>query len=297
MATTQNVIDETLLEVLSGQREQRNRLTNAISDTDTTLQFDFQLDGIQQGATLTIGLEILTVWQVTAQSRTAIVQRGMSGSIAAAHTAGAVATVNARFPGWTVLGAVNNTLRSLSSPACGLYAMRDVLLTTDAVRVTYDLLAADQVLSIYDIAYDLVGTDRSWPTVKRYRLLRNMPAGDFTSGYALKIDEDMQPGRRLRVLYKAPFTELQSLDDDVELTTGLSATALDLLPLGAQMILMNRREAKRTFTEAQPDTRRATEVGVGSSTRAYGTLKIEWDRRVGEERARLQRQYPERRLV
>jgi hypothetical protein len=67
--------------------------------------------------------------------------------------------------------------------------------------------------------------------------------------------------------------------------------ATDIPPLGAEIQLTLPREIKRNFMESQPDPRKALEVLAGNVSNSVQALTILYNERVGEEAARLQRQY------
>ena len=68
------------------------------------------------------------------------------------------------------------------------------------------------------------------------------------------------PGLPLHIQFLAPFQPLVNLTDDLTTVAGLSPTMYDLPDLGASIKLMQPREVKRNFYEAQPDPRKAPEI-------------------------------------
>lgn len=296
MTTTDSLITECEGHLLSGDRDEQNRLTSTIGAGDDTLTFDFPLAGIQKGAYVCLDLEVMYVWSVNTTSRSATVQRAMLGSAAGSHSAGTVAYVNPLFSKWQMFKAINVEIQDLSSADNGLFAERAFTLTTQSVQKVYSVPLANTDLSdVLEIRWQETGPELLWPRVRRgeYQVIRdldNSTASD--TGLSLRIESSFTPGRNLIVRYAADFSTLASISDDVATTTGLSATMLDIPPLGAAARLMGVREAKRAFTERAVNSRRASEVPGGESARAAGVLLQLLNSRIKDEAARLRRRWP-----
>jgi hypothetical protein len=287
MTTTADLIEEALGDLRSGGREIYNELMSAVDETDTTLSFVQEISTIQQNAVIAIGLEEMLVWSTDPTAKTVVVKRGWGGTTPVAYAGGELVTVNPRFSQARTLRALNNELSALSGD---LYQVKTTPLVASAVAQTYALPAG--LLDVYDLYFDSVGPENYWPELSSWSVRRSQNLTDFPSGNALRLNQYLDPGRSIQVVYKAVFDPLEALDDDVLAVTGLPASAIDILPLGAQMRLMGVREAKRSFTEAQSDTRRAADVPAGSSTRSYSVLAQIRRERIGEERTKLLRLYP-----
>jgi len=297
VTSTQNLIDETKRLLLSGQREQLNKLAADTASGAVTLTFAYDLGGIQVGAYVQVGLEVFYVWAVNATAKTATVEPAQIGSVAAAHDQGDMVTVNPKFPDHAILRALNEDLFSLSSPTNGLYAIRGVDLDYVEGRSGYDLAGVTGLIDILEIRARRDSSTRDWPVVGNFTLSRDVDATDFPSGYALFLTEPGVGGTDLRVRYKATFGTLLTLVDDVEAVTGLPPSAHDLPPLGAALRLVYPREIKRSFTEAQPDPRRATEVAAGATIGSARGIAAQRETRIGEEYSRLWQQFPARQYL
>jgi hypothetical protein len=134
-------------------------------------------------------------------------------------------------------------------------------------------------------------TDKDYPVARKVKLVRDLPTDDFTSGFALKFEEQVRSGR-LRVVYKAPFTNVTTETQNLQNIASFPSTAEDILEMGAQIRLVSPREIKRNFTESQGDTRRADEVPAGAVSGSLANLLRMRRDRITAEAARLQRQYP-----
>ncbi|NCZ58011.1 MAG: hypothetical protein EBY75_06840, partial [Actinobacteria bacterium] len=130
-----------------------------------------------------------------------------------------------------------------------------------------------------------------YPVARKIRLVRDVPTDDFASGYAIRFDQAVFPGR-LRIVYKAPYSSAATEATDINTTCGVQETVTDIVALGAQIRLMSPREIKRNFTESQGDTRRADEVTMGGIANSTTNLiRLRRDR-IQAEAARLARAYP-----
>lgn len=290
MATlASDLVEETRSLLNSGSRPEINRLTTTLNTSIASVVVDFALGSIVAGSYIAIDLEIMYVWSSTGS--TATVQRGMLGSIPAAHTAGALIYVNPRWSAFTMLRAINEELASYSSPRWGLYQIKTVDLTYNSAQNGYDLTSVTDLIDVYSVESTgyVAGELES---VRNWRLVRNQSTGVFASGFGLVLYEGANPGRNIRVIYKAPFTALTALTSDVQTTAGFPATANDIPPLGAAARLVTAREVKRAFTDSQPESRTAAEVPPGTNRNAAAGLLQIRDARLHEEAARLNQRYP-----
>ncbi len=296
MSTADTLITETEGHLLSGNRDEQNRLSNNISPTDETATFDFTLAGIAEKSYVCIDLEVMYVWSANATSKTATVQRGALGSTPAAHSAGTVAYVNPLFSKWQIFKAINVEIEDMSSADNGLFAERSFELVTQPVQKIYTVPAANNdMMDVLEIRWQEVGPEKYFPKVPKgkYQIIRDMNNRDTNAtGLSLRMEYGFTPGRPLIVRYAAEFSPLVAITDDVEATTGLTATMFDIPPLGAAARLMGVREAKRATVERAVNSRRAAEVPGGEAARAAGVLLQLLQSRIKNEGARLRRRWP-----
>jgi hypothetical protein len=219
------------------------------------------------------------------------------GSFATTHTANGLINVNPRFPAVAIIKAINDDIDDLSAPTNGLFQMLELTTTFVPVVQGYDLagLDNDDVLEIWEVRGHEYGPANKYPVLpsSMWKLQRNADTQVFPSGLALTLDHGLYPGRPIRIQYKAPYsTPLANGADDVEAVTGLHSQAHDIPALGAPARLMQYRELKRSFSEAQGEPRRAQEVPVGASLTASKGLLQYRQNRIDAERSRLQKMYP-----
>jgi len=271
-------------------REERNTLAGAgVDNLGTTLTFSTALGGIVPQALIEIDSELCYVQAINPSGMSATVIRASEGSVAAAHASGATVTVNPRFPVFAIFTALNDVLRDVSGS--NFFQMKAVTIVFNASVFGYDLTDSD-VLDVYDVRIKRSGTTAMWDRVDNFTLHRNMDPAEFASTNALFLYQvPATNGQPLRVLYKAPFTQLTALTDDV-LLTGLGSTAYDLPPLGAAVRMLAGREVKRNFTENAAEARRATEVPPGAVLGSMRGLQVLFDTRFKSEVKSLLSQYP-----
>ena len=299
MSTLDEVIDQTLNDyLLTGQREPRNVLATTVNTTETSLGFDHSLRSIQEGAKVSIDFEDTYVISSDVGTKTATVIRGQFGTAGVAHTAGGTVWVNPKWSRAQCLRAVNAELRALSG--AGLYQMATVDLTFNSAIRGYDMtgVTPDDVVSIYEIMADYPGPQNAPVQIRSYRVVRDAQAADFASGIGIILNEAGHPGHTVRVTYRKRFTAVTSAEAATDLATaaGLDVEAHDLLSIGAAIRLHSGSEVRRSQLNAQPDTRRAEETPPGAVLQSSKGLIALRNQRLAEERARLARRYPVRKV-
>lgn len=288
MTTAGHLIDRVVSELLAGTVEERNKVAGSLDASQTTVTFQYGLGGLREQTVFEIGQEQFYIWSSNASSKTVEVERGFNGTSPSTHSANAVALVNPRFPRHRVMDQLNSELVDLSSPLNGLFQMKTVDLSYNGSDRMINMTGVGDMIDLYDVRYRYLNDD--YPVIRSVRLLRDMPTGDFASGYALAFDDYLRSGS-LRVSYKAPYSLFTSESSTVA-SVGGSDTLDDLLVIGAQMRMIAGREVKRNFTESQGDTRRAEEVPAGAVLNSMvGLQRLRRDR-IQAEAARLNRQYP-----
>jgi hypothetical protein len=290
MTTAQDLVWATKAHLLGNTREEQNVLASSYTAGGTTLTFVYPLASIASGANVEVDQEIFRVVSVSGLVATVI--GGQYGTTNVNHASGVPTTTNPRFPVSGILRDLNNTLSDLD--ANGLYREVSLNITFNPVISAYDLTGSDTVLDVLEVRYRITGPTKRNPVIRSWSLMRDMDTAIFPSGNALVIDSGGFPGLPLRVRYAAPFVQIASLSDDISTTVGLSYTAQDLPPMGAAIRQMLGRDIKRTFLEAQPDTRRAQEVPPGVAQGALTSLRREYQDGIEEERMRQLQRFPYR---
>lgn len=289
MTTTADLLEETRSHL--GQPETLNQIA-AIDATATTVTFLREPRGsVARGTLLSVGLEVMYVWDANTTALTAEVRRGHGGSMATAHAEGSLVRVGGPHTDYAIFRALNNELAALSG--AGIFAVRTLDLTASGSVRAYDL-AAD-VQGVLAVRVDYEGASNEWPEVQSWTWLPDMPTAEFTSGSALRLDAPVPDGRPLRVFYKAALGTLTTLADDVEAVTGLRPSAHDIPPLGAAWRLTAPQEIERNQTQRQGDSRRAEEVPPGAKLRSPLGVQQVRQSRIHEEINNQNREWPLRR--
>lgn len=289
MSTGTQVINRTVRQLLSGTVERRNKLASNLNATATSVVLSYDLDGIRAGTVFEIDSELFYVWEATTGTKTLVVERGFNGTTAATHTANSIVTVNPRFPRAQIFEALNDELADLSSPMHGLFQVKSF---DEDYNGSDMLINIPQVANIIDVlTVHIRHQSDEYFQVRKVKLVRDLPTDDFSSGYAIKFEQDVRQGR-LRIVYKAPFTALTSESQNLVTYAGLPATCEDIVNMGVQIRMMASREIKRNFTESQGDTRRPEEVPAGAVSNSITNLIRMRRDRITAEAHRLTRQYP-----
>ena len=289
MTTAATVIDRTLRQLLSGTVEPRNKLASSINSSATSVIATYALEGLRAGQVCEIDSELMYIWATDSATKTLTVERGFNGTTAASHTADAIITVSPRFPRSQVLEAVNDEIRDLSSPLNGLFQVKTLDIDYNGSDLMINLTGVTAIIDLLSVSVRYMVDD--YPVARKVRLVRDVPTDDFASGYALRFDQGVFPGR-LRIVYKAPYVTASTESSDINSTGGIQDTVTDIVAIGAQIRLMSPREMKRNFTESQGDTRRAAEVPAGAVASSITNLQRLRRDRIQAEAARLMRSYP-----
>ena len=306
-----DLIEKVYRRVMGGIRERAVQLFGDLDADDlTVILVGAQTSGITPGVILAVEMELLYVTGWNAATNTATIIRGYYGSSPANHNVNTVVYINPRYSRYDIGVAINDDLRSLSSPTNGLFRVGVATLTYNPVFAGYDLGALpDDFIDIIEVRYRIAPPYRTFPPIRKWKVLRGIPDPVFPSGKGLVMYEPGWPGLPIYVMYSAPFLKLVDTGDSVLQTPGtndeaaphngyttqtvanLTPTMIDLPVLGAEIDLTLPREISRNFMESQPDPRKATDVPAGSIANSVNALQMRRQARITEEADRLVRQY------
>lgn len=282
---------------MSGAREQIVQLTLPYTANGPTLQIAGGFTGaVQNGAILSCDLELFLVTAVTSSGAISVVP-GYLGSTPANHITNSLVYVNPRFSYFDIQVAINDDLLDLSSSTNGLGQITFVDQTFNPTFMGYDLGSQFDAISsrVLEVSYQIAPPVRSYPLIRRgmWRVVRNAnQPSTFPSGNGLIIYADAYPGLPIHIQFLAPFQPLVNLTDDLTTVAGLSPTMYDLPDLGAAIKLMQPREVKRNFFEAQPDPRKATEIPPQAVANSSAKLEQQRIARINAEADRIMSAYP-----
>jgi hypothetical protein len=206
-------------------------LAGAVDADDTSVTVGQQARHQGVGSVLSVGLEMMLVTGVSGAQLTVI--RGHEGTEAAAHAAGAIVEVDSR-----VSKALLFDYLQVEVAAWGdrIWRPRDAALAGSALERLYDLPDAARVIYLLEARQApetrATGSWRSWPTITA-KLLREMSADEFPSGYAVQLDVVPAYAGSIRVAWAEAFDLTGvGLDTDLVGSTGLTVPAIDALEAG-----------------------------------------------------------------
>ena len=289
MSTAGALLNRVNRQLLSGTVEERNKLAATVDSDDTAFVMSYDLAGLRAGVVFEVDAELVYIWEASTGTKTLTVERGYMGTTATTHIAGAIVTINPRFPKAQMLEALNQDIDDLSSPLNGLFRIITADVDYNGADRQVDLTGATSVIDLVDVRLRYLDSD--YPVIRKTRLQRDLPTSDFASGYAIVFDESVMAGT-LRVRYKAPFSRVSELTENLLTVANISTSMEDILELGVMSRMLSTREVKRNFIESQGDTRRSDEVPPGSMRDSFSNiLRLRRDRIIAEA-AKLARQYP-----
>jgi len=289
MSTAGALLNRVSRQLLSGTIEERNKLASTVTSSDTSITMSYELNALRAGGVFQLDSELIFIWAADVGTKTLTVERGYADTTAAAHTAGAIAILNPRFPQQQMLEALNQDIDDLSSPLNGLYRVVSVNVDYNGADRQINLTSATSVIDIIDVRLRYLSSD--YPVLRGVRLARGLPTSDFASGYAVTFDEQTMAGT-LTVRYKAPFVRASTGTSDIQTSCLIPQTMEDILEMGVMARMLSVREVKRNFIESQGDTRRSDEVPAGSMSNSFTNISRLRRDRIIAEAARLARQYP-----
>lgn len=289
MSTAGAVLTRASRQLLSGTVEERNKLATTVTSADTSIVLSYDLGGFREGSVIEIDSELMYVWTALSATKTLEVQRGYDGTTAVAHTVGAIATVNPRFPRQQMLDALNSDIDDLSSTVNGLFRVVAQDISYNGSDRQINITSATGIIDLLDVRLRYLADD--YPVIRNVRLQRNLPTADFASGFAIVFDEPIMAGS-LRVVTKREFTRASTESSDLQTVCFVPQTCEDILEMGVILRMMNGREIKRNFIESQGDTRRSEEVPPGSTRDSLTNIQRLRRERIVAEAARLKQQYP-----
>lgn len=289
MSTASALLERVNRQLLSGTVEEQNKLSASVNSSDTSFVMSYELAGTRSGTIIEVDSELVYIWEASSGNKTLTVERGYAGTTAASHSAGAIVKLNPRFPKSQMLDALNQDIDDLSSPLNGLFKVVTLTLEYNGSDRQINLTGATDVIDLVDVRLRYLSDD--YPYVSKAKLQRDLPTSDFASGYAIVFNEPLMSGD-LRVRYKAPFSRVSSISDNIQSVSGIPLSMEDILEMGVMSRMLSTREVKRNFIESQGDTRRSEEVSSGAMRDSFGNiLRLRRDRIIAEA-AKLSRLYP-----
>lgn len=267
-------------------RDNINKLKIAADESATSLTLTYAANNISRGSLLNIDNELFYVWDYDSGTKTATVERSYDNTVLQFHSADSVVNIGGKSRA-QIIDAINDELQSLSSK--DLFQMRALTIPSfNAGQLSYPLTELDRS-NIYDVQCLTPGQDSDWQHLRGWHY--------SAIDHAISFDRMPLWGTDVRVLYKTGFDTFTTGTDDIQSDIGLQAEAADVLIWGALYRLTIGDEYIRDDFRTQGDTRRPAEVPAGAVLRStIAGFKAIHDERLADERDRLRRQFPTRRL-
>lgn len=270
--------------------DQLNLIAAVSAPSATTLVMELDVSGITAGMTLSSGLNVWYVKGIGVSAKEVYVIPGYDNSQQTATAIGDFVYIKPRVTDWFLFNVMNSEIIKLSSPSNGLYKIKSVQFAVDPTWQTYELASADAAdfTGMLRVRYLIPGTDDVWLDIpdKAYRVQINQGTS------YVRLLRNIPSGTDIEFLYKGPFTQATSLTDDPVEDCGLTATMVDIPPLGCIATLLRTTDSRRNQVQQQGDARRAGEVGGTANSQIALQMDRQYRDRVQEEYARLVTRVP-----
>jgi hypothetical protein len=213
--------------------------------------------------------------------------RGYQGTDAATHAQNALVILSPTFPRQSIKRAINDTINSFFPK---LWGVGSTTFTFNASQTAYTLPAEAE--SVIFASWQTTGSSLEWLPINRWRMDPMANFNTFGTNNTINIYENIQPGRTVQVFYTKEPTVLTENGDDFVTTTGLPASAYDVVILGASYKLLSFLDPGRiNLTSAEADlndSKIPSNAGVGASRYIYAL----YQQRLNEEALKLQDKFP-----
>jgi len=291
MPTLNEMVDE-VRSSLAGYTLRQDRisyLTTAINTTATAMQIGSSAN-LAKGV-IEIDDELIWVDNFDQANSTLNAApgfgRGYQGTSPAPHSQYAQITLTPTFPRVMIKKAINDVINSLYPK---LWSVASTTFTFNASQTTYAL--PDDVESILYMSWQTTGSSLEWLPINRWRADPMANVATFNTQNTVNIYENIQPGRTVQVWYTTEPNTLDSNTDDYADVTGLPASSVEVVILGACYKLLSYVDDGRiNLSSAEADlndTKIPSTAGVASSRYIFAL----YQQRLNEEALKLQDKYP-----
>ena len=291
MPTLSDMIDEVRAS-LAGYTLRQDRityLTTAITSTDTAMIIGSS-SNLAKGI-IEIDDELIWIDNFDQGSSTLNAApgfgRGYQNTPASPHAQYAQITLTPTFPRTIIKKAINDTINSLYPK---LWSVASTTFTFNASQTTYAL--PDDLESILYMSWQTTGSSQEWLPINRWRADQMANVATFNTQNTVNLYENIQPGRTVQVWYTTTPNTLDNGTDDYADVTGLPASSVEVVILGASYKLLSYVDAGRiNLSSAEADlndTKIPSTAGVSASRYIFAL----YQQRLSEEALKLQDKYP-----
>jgi hypothetical protein len=213
--------------------------------------------------------------------------RGYQNTNASPHAQYAQVTLTPTFPKVMIKKAINDVINSVYPK---LWSVASYTFTFNASQTTYAL--PDDVQSVLYMSWQTTGSSLEWLPINRWRVDLMANVATFNTQKTINLYENIQPGRTVQVWYTTTPNTLDNPTDDFADVTGLPASSVEVITLGACYKLLSYVDAGRiNLSSAEADlndTKIPSTAGVASSRYIYAL----YQQRLTDEALKLQDLYP-----
>jgi len=291
MPTLSDMIDEVRAS-LAGYTLRQDRITylnSAITSTDTAMVIGSS-SNLAKGI-IEIDDELIWIDNFNQSSSTLNAApgfgRGYQNTPASPHTQYAQITLTPTFPRVMIKKAINDVINSVYPK---LWSVASYTFTFNASQTTYAL--PDDLESILYMSWQTTGSSLEWLPINRWRADLMANVATFNTQKTVNLYESIQPGRTVQVWYTTIPNTLDNNTDDYADITGLPASSVEVITLGACYKLLSYVDAGRiNLSSAEADlndTKIPSTAGVASSRYIYAL----YQQRLNDEALKLQDKYP-----
>ena len=291
MPTLNEMVDE-VRSSLAGYTLRQDRisyLTSAINTTDLALSIGSSAN-LAKGV---IEVDDELIWIDNFSQTNSVLNaapgfgRGYQGTTASPHAQYAQITLSPTFPRLMIKKAINDVINSLYPK---LWSVASTTFTFNASQTTYTL--PDDAESILYMSWQTTGSSLEWLPINRWRADPMANIATFNTQNTVNIYENIQPGRTVQVWYTTEPNTLDANTDDYADVTGLPASSVEVVILGACYKLLSYVDSGRiNLSSAEADlndTKIPSTAGVASSRYIYAL----YQQRLNDEALKLQDKYP-----
>jgi hypothetical protein len=212
--------------------------------------------------------------------------RGFKGTTAAAHTTGAMVSINPTYPRSIVSREVNNTIRAVYPD---LFAVKATNITTDGNNWQYVLPAdLDRVLLV-DAKWTVID---GWEPVREWDVTHSADTSDYATGKFLSLGAPWGAGVTIRVTYAAEPTLLSASTDVFSTVTGLPSSSRDGIVYGAAARLLPWLDTGRVPVETVMADLADANKPLGGAVSLAREMRQNYQLALRQEREQLLAKYP-----
>jgi hypothetical protein len=300
--TFSNIVDRVKQQLLGYTKDQASisYLVEPMTDTSISFHADEEtINNLSRGL-VEIGDELILVKKYDRTSGVATVigglsgtGRGADGTVATAHEIDEIITNDPRFPRQRIKEAINDTINGVYPD---LWVFGEYEFPYLSARYEYPMpVDADDV---YKVVVNTIGPSGVWFPAQSWRFnpMSSTTAGQVKpqptpTGKSIQIYDRIVPGRNIRVSYTKAPTPLVDNGDDFTTVTGFPERYIDMIVYGAAWRLLPAYEAARLQQASIEATERAPLVPTSAASQASQFFLALYQKRLTEERTRLQRLY------